>query len=47
MRRRCAECETVKDTVHKRLDPWEFEMNDREVWRWLCDDCYTDLAEEV
>jgi len=30
-----------------RPDPYELEINDQKIMKWLCDDCYREIAEDI
>ena len=42
----CEDCGTVRN-VHYRIDPYNYEINDKIVYRWLCDNCYNDRKDEI
>jgi hypothetical protein len=44
---KCVRCDKVKKDVKRRLDPFDFDVHDKKVLRWLCDDCEKELADEV
>lgn len=43
----CDACWQFKKDVVLRIDPYQAEIHDYEVWRWLCDNCYDDLRMEI
>jgi|GEM_PF-7079679 len=46
-RQRCTRCQELKPDVHKRLDPYEADLNGVEIWVVICDACEKDLADEL
>ena len=42
---RCEECGGPNAT--KQADPYEEDVNDRVVMRWLCERCVKNLADEI
>jgi hypothetical protein len=43
----CDICRKAKPDVNYRIDPYNADVNDDEVWMYLCDDCYSERAADV
>jgi hypothetical protein len=44
---KCDHCGKEKDDVEYCVDPYEFEINEELVERYLCEDCYDSLTEDI
>ena len=43
----CSECQQDKPDVRERVDPFEEDVNNRAVFRALCDACDIEIANEI
>lgn len=43
----CERCGKEKADVRWRLDPYDQDVNNKEVWEFLCDDCECDLMDDI
>jgi hypothetical protein len=46
-RRMCNECGKRKQDVELRVDPYDMDVNNVEVERWMCSSCYAERAADV
>ena len=43
---KCERCGTDED-VDYVIDPYQQEINDREIWVYLCPDCYHECCMDI
>lgn len=46
-RRRCDMCHKLKETTHRREDPFQKEIWNKTVMRDLCDECQQECAWDI
>lgn len=37
---KCEGCDEDSEDVEYRMCPYQYDINDKEVWEYLCDYCY-------
>lgn len=43
----CDMCHKDKPDVEEILDPYSREINDEDVWMFLCPECYQERVDEI
>lgn len=43
----CRVSKTEDPSVSYRLDPYDLDINDKRVWKWLCDNCDNEIAQDI
>jgi hypothetical protein len=43
----CEHCHKEKESTEWRLDPYEEDINGKEVWIFVCDECDELIADEI
>jgi hypothetical protein len=44
---KCDVCGQEKPDVTWQIDPYAYEINDEEIWCWLCEACAQELADDI
>ena len=44
---KCEICGKHKGDTKWSIDPYQADVNNEEIYRWLCDECYRDLTWEI
>jgi len=45
--KRCTRCKRAKPDVRRRMDPYDYEILGKKVYRQICADCESAIADEV